>query len=131
MTLENPPFSIGSIHLHSWLIFQPAMLVSRRMFHIIHDQLNFTLFESIVHCFRVSTIGVSRSFRTTQCRSGFSVLNGEQKTRAPINREVSRFGIPNARERCNGNRTSELFLQTPWFAMYLEVSFSKYKFMTL
>ena len=30
MTLENPPFSIGKSHLHSWWLFQPVMLGGKK-----------------------------------------------------------------------------------------------------
>ena len=30
MTLENPPFSIGKSHLHSWWLFQPVMLGEKK-----------------------------------------------------------------------------------------------------
>ena len=83
--------------------------------------------------FSASTIGVSRFPNNATVRVLRTETESKRLLLQSISNQSGSFSFRNSQceTGCNGNRTSEVFLQTPWFAIYLEVSFLKYKFMTL
>ena len=83
--------------------------------------------------FSASTIGVSRFPNNATVRILRTETESKRLLLQSISNQSGSFSFRNSQceTGCNGNRTSEVFLQTPWFAIYLEVSFLKYKFMTL